>query len=148
MDYRYIDTKSPQAELAVGLALRQGYWLIGGDFHGEPFDFDNLVLENVFRLEEEGGPVSILFGKEVLICYGISPAIAGDKPYRIHDDVIWTLNQNDTLSVLVKSILGTYDIIILEKDLVDRYPVFGKIGSERADEIVFLNENERDKNNE
>jgi len=143
MDYRYIDTKSPSAEVAVGLALRQGYWLIGGDFHGEPFDFNKLVMENVFRLEEKGGPVAEQFGNEVLICYGISPATAGDLPYRIHDDVIWTMNQNDTLSVLVKSILDTFDIVILEKDMVDRSTVFGKLGTDREDEVVFVNKNER-----
>ena len=143
MDYRYIDTKSPSAEVAVGLALRQGYWLIGGDFHGEPFDFSKLVLENVFRLEEKGGPVAKRFGKEVLICYGISPAVKGDLPYRIHDDVIWTMDQKDTLSVMVKSILDTYDIVILEKDMVDRTAVFGKLGTDRENEVILVNKKER-----
>ena len=78
-----------------------------------------------------------------MICYGISPAVKGDLPYRIHDDVIWTMDQKDTLSVMVKSILDTYDIVILEKDMVDRTAVFGKLGTDRENEVVLVNKKER-----
>ena len=132
----YIETSSEYAEQAVTEALQEGQWLIGC-MADDPHEWSTYTLENVFRYEGEGHWASS-FGTPTLICHCISPAIDGPFIYRLHDDVIWPIFNNN-FEGLIHGIVDTYDVIVIEEGMVDRNRIYGKLGNDHADEVVFVN---------
>ena len=132
----YIETSSEYVELAVAEALQEGLWLIGC-MADDPHEWSTYTLENVFRYEGEGHWASF-FGTPAIICHCISPAIDGPFIYRLHDDEIWPIFNNN-FEGLIHGIVDTYDVIVIEEGMVDRNRIYGKLGTDHADEVVFVN---------
>ncbi len=104
----------------------------------DPDNMSTYILENVSRYEAEGEIANGL-NTPVFIEYGISPAIEGDYQFRIHDSVMAPILNEDMIDKLIDSMLKTFDVFIIEHNMVDRTKIWGKLGSEHEDSIVYIN---------
>lgn len=105
-----------------------------------PDNPDTYILENVTRYETEGHFASIM-KNPVFIEYGISPAKKRAQfPYRIHDSLMTPIENGRMFMNLVDSMIMIFDVFIIEENMVDRRNVYGKLLTDHADEIVFINE--------
>jgi len=134
----YLPTSEPHAHMAVKEALEGGLWIIGCTTGEDPNDYSGFVLENVFRYESDGFWAK-KYGHAVLISYGISAAIEDGYLYRIHDDYM-TLDISNSLDTYVQGITSTYGAVMIDEGAVDRRRVYGKLGTEHVDEVVFIND--------
>lgn len=125
-------------EAIIALLLVQHEWLICCTAE-DPEEVSTFVLENVTRYEIEGRFEEI-FKRPVFIEYGISKAVDGVCPYRIHDSMMCPIKNGKALSDIVNSMIRTFDVVIVEDGIVDRKRVYGKLGTDHSNEIVFLNE--------
>ena len=106
----------------------------------DPEDMSTYILENVSRYETEG-EIANKLDTPVFIEYGISPATEGDYQFRIHDSVMAPMLNEDMIDKLIDNMVKIFDVFIIEHNMVDRKNVWGKLGTEHEDKIVFVNEN-------
>lgn len=139
-----VRTSEEGADEIIEMLLMQQRWLICCTA-SDPDDIKTFILENVTRYEREGH-FADLFGNPVFIEYGISAAVGGKHPYRIHDSLMLPIKDGSLLKTLINNMIKTFDVIILNEDLIDRKTVWGKIGTDRSKEIVFVNDNESEDN--
>ncbi len=133
---KYFISKNENArETLLELLVNDGEWLICCTAEN-PEDFNTYIFENVTRLENEG-ELSDEFNAPVFIEYGISPMNSGEFPYRIHDSIVVPITDVNLMESIVSSMLKTFDAFVIEEDLVDRKTVWGKLGTDHAEEIVF-----------
>ena len=133
----------PASKEAIREALEAGEWVIGCSCPDRPCGYTGLVLENVWRFEAEGYWAEKL-GSAVIISYGISPAPEADDSgyvYRIHDDSMSVVRGGAEMGcdALAKSLLLTYDAVLLDEGDIDRRNVYGKLGTEFSEQVVFVN---------
>lgn len=133
-----IESKSEDARDVLTELLLGGTWFICCSA-GNPDDMSTYVLENVTKYEVEGHFADKL-NKPVFVEYGISPAMDGDYQFKIHDSVVAPILNEDMITKLIDSMLKTFDVFIVEQNMVDRKNVWGKLGTENEDKIVFYNE--------
>lgn len=137
---RYVKATDENVKNALGAALLFGHeWIICATAKN-PDDSSTYVLKNVTRYEIDGHFVSLM-KNPVFIEYGISPAKNGSLyPYRIHDSLMTPVMNGKMLSSLMDAMIETFDVFIIEEDMVDRCNVYGKLSTNHAEEIVFINE--------
>ncbi len=136
---RYIKTASDGAKEAImNLLLHEHAWLICCSAQ-DPDDFSSYVLENVSRYEVEGHWANT-FHTPVFIEYGISPSVDGNFPYRIHDSLMQPIINGENFMSITEAMLRTFDAVVIEEDMVDRTHVYGKLGTNHSEEIVFIND--------
>ena len=133
----------PASKEAIWVALEAGECVIGCSCPDSPCGYTGLVLENVWRFEAEGYWAEKL-GSAVIISYGISPAPEADDSgyvYRIHDDSMSVVRGGAEMGcdALAKSLLLTYDAVLLDEGDIDRRNVYGKLGTEFSEQVVFVN---------
>lgn len=137
---RYIKASNENAEKGLIAALLMEHdWVIciTAEKTDDPSTY---ILENVTRYEIEGHFASIM-KNPVFIEYGISPSTEDKKyPYRIHDSVMTPVENGRMLTDLVDSMIRSFDLFIIEENMVDRRNVYGKLQTDHADEIVFVND--------
>ena len=136
---RYIKTASEGAkEAIVYLLLQKHVWLICCSAK----DPDDFILENVCRYETEGQFAS-RFQTPVFIEYGISPSADNGFPYRIHDSLMQPIINGENFNNIIEAMLRTFDAVVIEEGMVNRTQVYGKLGTDHSEEIVFINDDER-----
>lgn len=131
-------SKGAQNAIVDALLLKQD-WIICVTSE-VPDDPSTYIMENVTRLEVTGHFASLM-KNPVFIEYGISPAGNDTKyPYRIHDSLMTPVISREMLTDLVGAMIQTFDVFIIEDKMVDRSNVYGKLLTDHAEEIVFINE--------
>mgnify|MGYP000046233335 FL=1 len=144
---KFIQTKDKKFEEIVTKLLNQGEWLIACDA-SDPKDIFTYTLQNVLRIDKVGYFAKEVFGMPVLISYGISPAIEGEHPFRIHDYEMIPISSTSStkerfafnkLEALIQVWKKNYDVMVVDTGEVDRSKVYGKILTDHSDEIVFWN---------
>ena len=139
---RYIKTTSEGAkEAIVNMLLQEHAWLICCTAK-DPDDFNTYILENVCRYETEGQFAS-RFHRPVFIEYGISPSADNGFPYRIHDSLMQPIINGENFNSIIEAMLRTFDAVVIEEGVVNRTQVYGKLGTDHSEEIVFINDDER-----
>lgn len=116
--------------------IKRGEWVICADFGIE----DEIIIQNVYHLEDESGPLGQKFGVPILVSYCVSPSKEGNFPYRLHDDLVCPVLSMPgmlTLHNLVDGILDTYSIFFVDNQSLDTHNIFGKLGSANENTIVF-----------
>lgn len=104
----------------------------------DPDDFSTYIFENVTRYETDGYFANTL-KNPVFIEYGISRSEGGNYPYRIHDSIMVPVRNEKMISTLLDSMIKIFDAFVVDDGIIDRTRVWGKLGSEHAEEIVFEN---------
>ena len=132
---RYLETSAKNAIATIHSLLTEHHWLIGCTATVLD-DISTYRLETVFRHENTGYFANTL-EKPVFIEYGISRSDSEKYPFRLHDSLMMLIQDDEMLKKMVRSIIDTYDVLILEEDMVDREHIYGKIGTEYENEIVF-----------
>ncbi|MGN0369513.1 MAG: hypothetical protein ACI4EW_03105 [Butyrivibrio sp.] len=137
---RFVKAGNENAKKALVTALLiKRDWIICVTANN-PDDPATFILENVTRFETWGHVASIM-ENPVFIEYGISPSKEGSQfPYRIHDSLMTPVKNLKMLTDLVDFMIRSFDVFIIEEDMVDRRNVYGKLLTDHADEIVFVNE--------
>lgn len=134
---RYLETSAKNAIATIHSLLTEHYWLIGCTATVLD-DISTYRLETVFRYENENtGYFANTLEKPVFVEYGISRSDSEKYPFRLHDSLMMFIQDDEMLKKMVLSIIETYDVLILEEDMVDREHIYGKIGTEYENEIVF-----------
>lgn len=103
-----------------------------------PDDFSTYILENVTRYDKDGH-FADMFQNPVFIEYGISHSNDGNYPYRIHDSLMVPITNREVISNLVDNMIETFDAFIIDEGIVDRTKVWGKLGTDYAEKVVFEN---------
>ena len=139
INMNYFLATDENIKIELGAALLCGHeWVICVTAK-DSSDLSTYVLENVTRYENDGYFASIMMNP-VFIEYGISPAKNGSQyPYRIHDSLMTPVNDIETLTSLIDAMIETFDVFIVEKDMIDRCNVYGKLFTDYEDEVVFVN---------
>lgn len=132
---RYLETSAKNAIATIHSLLTEHHWLIGCTATVLD-DISTYRVETVFRYENTGYFANTL-GKPVFIEYGISHSDSEKYPFRLHDSLMMLIQDDEMLKKMVLTIIETYDVLILEEDMVDREHIYGKIGTEYENEIVF-----------
>lgn len=137
---RFIKSNNKDVEKALAAALLMNHdWIVCVTAEN-PDDQSTYILENVTRYEIEGHFVSLM-KNPVFIEYGISPSKEGAEfPYRIHDSLMTPVKNGKRFTDLVDAMVRTFDVFIIEEGMVDRRNVYGKLLTDHADEVVFVNE--------
>ena len=137
---RYIKASNENVAKALAAALLMNHDWIVCITAEDPDDQSTYILENVTRYEVEGHFASLM-RNPVFIEYGISLSKEGAEfPYRIHDSLMTPVKNGKTFTDLVDAMVRTFDVFIIEAGLVDRCNVYGKLLTDHADEVVFINE--------
>lgn len=105
----------------------------------DPDDFSTYIFENVTRYDTDGYFANAL-KNPVFIEYGISRSESGKYPYRIHDSLMVPVTNENMISTLLNSMIKTFDAFVVDDGIIDRTRVWGKLGTEHAEEVVFENE--------
>lgn len=136
---KFIKSSDKHAEKALVAALLMNHdWIICVTAEN-PDDPTTYILENVTRYEIEGHFASIM-RNPVFIEYGISKSKEDSYyPYRIHDSLMTPVINGKMVTDLVGAMIRTFDVFIIEDEMVDRCNVYGKLLTDHADEIVFVN---------
>lgn len=103
-----------------------------------PDDFSTYIFENVTRYATDGH-FADMFKNPVFIEYGISHSKGGKYPYRIHDSLMLPITNGDMIFTLVDSMIKTFDAFVVDEGIIDRTKVWGKLGNNHAEKIVFEN---------
>lgn len=124
-------------DLLYDLLLKEHQWFICCTAK-DPDDFSTYIFENVTRYEEDGY-FADMFKSPVFIEYGISRYESEKYYYRIHDSMMAPIVNSQLISNLIDSMIKTFDAFVIEDGIVDRTKVWGKLGTEHVEKVVFHN---------
>ncbi len=118
---------------AVKKALLAGDYIICCTM-AEPGNLQSAVLENVTCLKET---IPGVLNRCSIVEYGISNDPLHEK-YRLHDSVVAPVPDDSFLNGIITSMLQIFDLFIRDNGNVERSVLYGKLGTDREDEIVYV----------
>ena len=123
---------------AVFEALLAEKWLVCCQAEN-PDDIHSYVIGNVTRLELNGYFADKL-NAPAFIEYGLTELGEGETKFRLHESMVAPVKSAEILSGAVQNMTAVFNSFIIEDGMVDREKVYGKIGTDKENEVVFHNE--------
>lgn len=99
----------------------------------EPPDIRSLIIETVTCIKQA---IPGVINGPAVVEYGVSND-ENNTQYRLHDNVTAPLLYEDFTDKIVSSMLGTFNLFIRDNGNVNRQDIYGKIGTEYENTIVY-----------
>lgn len=95
-------------------------------------DLSSIQIENVVALQKSFAS----FDKQALVIYCVSNNPTSDL-YSLHDDNAIPILNEKMIDIAIEGMLGGYGLFVLDDGFVDRKNIYGKLGTQHENEIVF-----------
>ena len=107
-----------------------------------PEDLSTYTLQNVSRLELNG-IFADRFDAPVFVEYGLSEkkdTKEGEPKFKIHDSMIAPIKDSKVLVGAIHNMTELFNVFIIDDGLIDREKLYGRLGTDKENEVVFRNE--------
>lgn len=97
-----------------------------------PNDITSLILEKVIAIKDKAGDLNC----KSVVQYTVTNNLDSNL-FSLHDDMVIPIMEDKMIDSAIKSMLEGYAVFLLDKGFVDRSNIYGKLGKEHENEIVF-----------